>query len=309
VNPEVRVESFKQQVLEKCAYFIDVQLWPLRDVLAPHQWLSNFDDQELPYALYLLDSFVHFSERAVDSLLVAGVQQLSRLMKGTRPTLSTAQANWLWFLDRVIVTYVTGENPNVTDSGYTFARKVRQLLAVPEERILAPEDALAHVLKNPGPVLFVDDFVGSGSQCIYTWHREYDINGTLQSFANASNVGALRGGAFYCPLICTTVGSEAIRKHCAGLDVQPTHLIGPEYSAISSESVLWPSRLKPGARAFVESVSRRAGLPDTNGKSVDDWQGFHCLGLAISFYHSVPDATLPIFYHDKNNWRPLIRRA
>src|SRR5947208_14205280 len=42
--------------------------------------------------------------------------------------------SWRAFVDSVIVTRVTGEIPSDTDSGYTFARKARQLLGIPEER-------------------------------------------------------------------------------------------------------------------------------------------------------------------------------
>jgi hypothetical protein len=50
-------------------------------------------------------------------------------------------------------------------------------------------------------------------------------------------------------------------------------------------------------------------MPDTDGAVVNDWQGFHKLGLALAFQHCVPDATLPLFYWEHNEWHPLIRRT
>jgi hypothetical protein len=59
----------------------------------------------------------------------------------------------------------------------------------------------------------------------------------------------------------------------------------------------------------VKAVSARIGIPDSGGAVVNDWQGFHCLGLSLAFYDSVPDATLPIFYWEENGWNPLIKKT
>jgi len=77
---------------------------------------------------------------------------------------------------------------------------------------------------------------------------------------------------------------------------------------LANDSIFWPDPLKHGANEAIKKASLRAGLPDTGGAKVNDWQGFYKLGLALGFYNSVPDATLPIFYWEKNGWKPLIRR-
>jgi hypothetical protein len=300
------IEWYRDRVLEKCTYFLDVRVWPLHAAVNPQQWLGNFEKHELEYALHLLDSFIYFSEEAVDALLKAGVQGLSRTMKGDLPSLSSAQARWRTFLDTVVVTYVTGESPNVTDSGFAFARKARQVLGIPDAQIVSPEVALEVASREHAPVLFVDDFVGSGSQCIATWHRPYQLNGRTTSFAAELTQ---RGSAYYCPMVCTDRGLSSIRARCPALIIEPTHIIGPEYSALSPVSLTWPDALRLAGPAFVEKVSRRIGIPDTAGVAVDDWRGFRALGLALAFNNSVPDATMPIFYWEQNGWMPLIRRV
>ena len=62
----------------------------------------------------------------------------------------------------------------MTDSGLAFARKARQVLSLPQDRILSPLDTLEFVgTHGPREVLFLDDFLGTGNQFLSTWRRAY----------------------------------------------------------------------------------------------------------------------------------------
>jgi hypothetical protein len=113
---------------------------------------------------------------------------------------------------------------------------------------------------------------------------------------------------FYCPLLCTELGMRRIGAECPGATLAPAHVVPPRYSAFAPDSVVWPAQLLLEGSAFIERYSAVAGVPDQPG-AVDDWRGFAGLGLTVAFSHSVPDATLPIFYWEKNGWTPLIRRT
>lgn len=91
--------------------------------------------------------------------------------------------------------------------------------------------------------------------------------------------------------------------------LNPTHIVGESYNVLSPLSGFWPASLQPDAQSVIKGASLRAGLPDTDGNDVNDWQGFHKLGLAIGFWNGIPDATLPIFYWENNGWKPLMRRS
>ena len=62
---------------------------------------------------------------------------------------------------------------------------------------------------------------------------------------------------------------------------------------------------KPGAHEFLFEASRRAGIVDELGSN---WAGFENLALPLAFFHCVPDATLPLYFWERNGWSPLIRR-
>lgn len=293
-------------VISKCDFFVDVQLWPLVPEIDPRGWLRNFEQHEIDHALFLLNAFTYYSRRMVDEMFVAAFQQLS--VRVAQPELGymTVRSAWQQFHKELIITHVEGEQPNSTDSGYAFARRARQLLGINERQILAPADALARLIRSgPRPVVFVDDFVGSGNQFLTTWQRPRLLQpGLTSSFAQFAS--AMGGRFFYCPLICTAVGKIAIQQQCSGVELIPVHLLDADRDgALGANSQLWPEHLRSTAAYFLESASSRAGIPSSGPKG---WRGFAGLGLTVAFEHTVPDATLPIYYWEGNGWIPLIRR-
>jgi hypothetical protein len=299
----------REFVRGKCDYFVDVHVWPLTTELQPEPWLSNFLDSEMNHALHLLNSFLFFSEPLVSAMFTAAFQTLSSRYRAANDLFLTSQARWRDFVDSVRITYVTGEHPNPSDSGFLFARKARKLLDIDEARIQSPEQTASElVASGPWPVVFVDDFVGTGNQFVRTWRRPMNVApGRTVTFEQLSTI---RGQTFaYCPLISCQLGYDAIRRECPQVSLNCCHVFPPDYSAVAPDSVLWPPALLPNASSFIQSASARAGIPDTGGIVVKDWKGFGNLGLALAFAHSVPDATLPIFYWEQNGWKPLVRRT
>lgn len=308
-KPITTARVTREVVVQKCDYFVDVQLWPIHARLDPLGWLDNFDADEMEYAYHLLNTFLFFSEEVTNELFVSAFHGLSNLLRNPGDSYLGIQRKWKSFMDSCVITCVTGETPSLADSGLAFARKARQELEFEEDRILPPEKSIELLLSHRNlSVVFVDDFVGTGYQFKETWQREYELStGLKMSFARLS--GTLRSARFYyCPLVCTFDGAANIRASCPGVVLNPAHLIPREYSALVNNSIVWPVNLQSGAVEFLRRASMRAGIPDTGGIDTSDWRGFHSLGLTLAFAHGVPDATLPIFYWEKNGWIPLIRR-
>ena len=262
----------------------------------PERWLDNFLEDEIDHALYLLNAFMYYAPPLVDQIFRTAIRSIGRSM---------TRSQWEEFLSNLLVTIVSGEEPNVTDSGYVFARKARDL-GIPQERIVYPEEACKRVQYGfNGPVVFVDDFVGSGNQFIQTWSRP-NLN-PYDSFAALATT--FQAKFYYCPAFCTEFGLEQINRECSAVTVSPGVFMPNKYGVLAPDSVVWPRRLKSSAEEFVRSVSERAGIPDTDGTEPNDWRGFASLGLTIAFQDSVPDATLPIIYWEQNDWCPLMRRT
>jgi len=295
-------------ILAKCDYFAEARVWPLQQKLSASRWLDNFEPADRNLAAHLLNGFLYFSEEMVDQMFGAAVQSLSSSVLELDLSFFQTQSAWRAFLDGAIVTYVTGERPNPTDSGLLFSRKARQVIGIDQSSITSPEDAVLRLMTDvERTVIFVDDFVGSGNQFVDTWQRPTRALGRADiSFAKLSTVSRHR--FFYCPLLCTDLGLQRIQRECPVVKVVPAHHVPRNYSALAPDSVIWPAHLLPEGVHFIQRYSTAAGIPDSPG-TVDDWRGFAGLGLTMAFAHSVPDATLPLFYWEKNGWAPLIRRT
>ncbi len=297
------VRVSRQFVESKCDYFRDIHLWPREVKVNPLTWLSNFTEAEMDHAVHLLSAFLYYSADLTSEMFKASFHSLSSKLVSPDLSYDEAKAEWRSLRESIIVTRVTGEIPNDTDSGYTFARMARQQLGLHETQIMSNGEALEHLLDHgPCPVVFVDDFVGSGDQFVKTWNRKIETSaGNLKSFRDLSGIA---GSIYcYCPLFVTEMGKAAITGGCPEVLLSPAHYLPAKYSALVDDSIVWPDHLRPSAIEFLEEASKRAGIDGT------EWRGFNDQGLTLGFEHGVPDATLPLFYHDKNGWKYLIRKT
>lgn len=295
---------------EKCADFAKFQIWPLRTRLDARAWLGNFRDDDLPLARHLLNAFMYFNDDLTRQLFVAALQGIGVL----RPWRARRKGNmfddWPLFLQSISLTYVTGEIPNPADSGHLFARKARDHADISEAQILKPEEVLKRIAtkSDRSPIVFVDDFVGSGDQFSETWERRYDIGGRTYSFREAASDAENAGTPlefYYTPAVCTMYGLDNIKRRCAGVEISAGNILDQRYNAFHPESLIWPAGLVADGQALVRRISLGLGLPDDES----EWGllGYHGLGLAIGFAHKTPDATIPLFRYRADNWRPLVK--
>jgi hypothetical protein len=290
------VSTTADLVLQKARNFSNAGIWPATPPLAVERWLANFSREERAIGVHLLNGFVFLNRSLTDALFQAAFRALYFKLQDSDQPLQENAYRWKVFCSRVIITRVTGEEPNDTDSGFAFARRARQLLGVPQQRIVSPEVGITLALsRDPPPIVFVDDFVGSGQQMIKTWHRRYLCPGAgTLSFADIPSSGSV----FYTPIITTAYGKSEIETQCPGLTMAPAHIIGSQYSALSRNSYFWPAPLRDEAIELVEKISYRHEIPN--------WRGFHDLALGLAFEHSVPDANLALFTWRGPNWVPLV---
>lgn len=295
---------------ERWRYMVTTGLWPKKANFDPAAWLSNFNADELPLAQRLLEGFTFFSDELVKQMFRSAFIDVSKLVVTHKDEYPTAQCQWARFVDSIVVVRVTGEVPRDADSGFTFARLARDVLQVPEERIIGPELSLSYLARGgEGNVLFVDDFVGSGNQFCDTWERLYATDVGEVSFKELTSQASCKARFFYCPVVCTETGRKNISQRCGNVvQIAPAHFFGSAQSVHSENSAIWREDMRTEGPEFVRTASARAGIPYLNGGE-GCWMGFHKLGLALAFSHGYPDATIPLFYSTNNNWQPLIRKG
>ena len=163
-----------------------------------------------------------------------------------------------------------------------------------------PDSAIDHIMRFPSsPILFVDDFVGTGNQMVETWNKRRRCSRSFSDLARYS------GQFTYVPIVATKIGMTNIGQRCERLSVCPAHCLDSRYSLVSDDSILWPSGLKEHAPEVLYNASLRAGIV---ADCEFGWRGFGDHALAVAFAHSVPDATLPLIFWAQDGWQPLIQR-
>lgn len=297
----MRDDVLVDEVLDKCAALKRAALWAGEPRIRPRAWLNNFDEEDRGVAAALLDRFNFYDAKATDALLVAAYQALGDgLPKGPA---TPGRAQLVAAADDAVFTPVRGEDPNPTDSGNVFSRKVRQQFGVPERRIVDFPDALAHA-RAGRPVFFVDDFIGSGDQFVATWTMA--PNGA--SFDDVYRRAPFT--AVYVVLVATRSGIDRIHRAYPHVAISPAHVLEAR-ATLRGLYAEKPELERPVEALLVKYATRLTPGDDfIASNALNVRYGFKQKGLLFAFDHSVPDSTLPIFWSTGlNDWSPLIERA
>lgn len=286
-----------------------VGFWPGEEKLDVARWLNNFETADTEIAKILLRSFIFLSDRVVDTLMAdAYVALLGSFANGYESSDRAANARE----PRLLFTFPTGEKSHCTDSGFSFARKMRQLFDIDEEFIKFPHDAVKSIAEsrrgsNVDTVLvLVDDFAGTGQQLSETLCRKVDLEEeelSIDDLARRYNVDV-----HYCVLAATSRAKNLFERKYKYLHLHCPHILGKKYGVHSENTAMIPSAKRDAVLDLITKYSdrymRAEAVPDYVGM-----YGFNELGLTIAFQHSVPDATLPIFWSCTADWNPLYRRS
>lgn len=284
------VDQGRQLLLQKQRQFREFQIWPLSDRLDVESWLTNFLPEHSELAFRLAESFIYVSEPMTNAMLVAVMQRLTNELF---PTAASGS------MDDACFVLVEGERPHTTDSGHLFQRKLRDVLGIPERRLLRPGDALAREGEF-STFVFADDFVGSGLQFLHTWVRPHSGVGFRDLAAQKKHRFA------YAPLICSFLGWRNLSAYTPDVLLRPMHALSLEDNLLHAKNPLWSAHDHAAGVAILKQYAAAAGYTDEDGRT-QDWRGFNMQGLSLSFSHGIPDATLPIFHSRRNSWKPLVR--
>lgn len=296
----MRQDILIKSTLAKCDTLQRTGIWAPSIRIRPAAWLENFDSHDKHIAAILLDNFIFYSDRLTDELFRSAFLSLcDGLPKSGKPIESSRIRE---ALKTAVYTLVTGEEPNVTDSGYTFCRKARQRLGISQSRQVFPEKALEYASRGQ-TVVFLDDFIGSGDQFVTMWHRPCPKTG--ESFASLFSKKPFL--AIYVSLVTTDYGLQEIYRRVPNVIVSPAHIVGEKYTYRQiSDNPETQLRVNRFLIHYAELLApEELYMQDPEYKAF----GYKSRGLMFGFEHSIPDATLPIFWAPgKNTWEPLIER-
>lgn len=303
----MRQDLYVDAVLKKCDALKRAGLWAAEPKVRPKAWLGNFERDEQLTAAVLLDHFVYYSATCVDRLLATGFRNLRDELVAEHGYTEAGK-----LLERAVFTRVESETPNPTDSGNLFCRKARQILSIPERRVMEPREAL-YAASEGEPVIFVDDFLGSGDQFINTWTSDY-YNKAPHSFEKA-----LVSKPFlpiYLVLLASEKGLGRVKADAPQVKITATHVVTNDYSVKNiSKKLLLPTvpDLEQRIEQLIAKYAPKLVVPSYMNQQKWRSLGYHELGFLIAFDHSTPDASLPILWADESSeaseWTPLVKRT
>lgn len=248
----------REEVLASKQYLSTIGQWPKIPARAnPERWLTGFAPEDVDHAVSLLESLVYFSMEQTTKLCTSLFHSLSEEVSAGQATYADRKASWSGFVNDCLVTFPTGETPNPTDSGHTFARLARQELEIDEARFLYPGDVVQYQYRGQRrPVVMVDDFAGSGEQFIKTWSRMYQMSDGSQ--ASFESMASLAGAdVYYIPTVATEHAVRRIQLAAPSVRLRTAHLLTDHYSAVDPHSVVFPDALRQGLEISSREPARK----------------------------------------------------
>ena len=288
-----------EDLLSKFKFYQDIRLWPKDNDFDYEGWLDNFSHDEQIIAQKILDFFVYFPDDIIDQLFRTVVGRAGYFFRRYDSTWCNASfSNNCWY------SFVPGEDPNLSDSGYIYTRKVREVLGVPQDRL----KSFGQILKllddatEPQNVILTDDFVGTGSQCENAWNKQL-----YEDFEKPLKKIVVEGKhhVIYVPLILNERGKYKILSLCDGLGLEYAYELGTKWNLFLPNCPCWEgnAQLYKDGVALIRSKSSMIGIEDDNSEC--SVRGFNGQGLALGFSNGIPDACPGFFFKEYENWVPL----
>ncbi len=316
--------SLKEQ-LEKKIYSYIKTLWLNKvDSITLKEWQSNFSscsEEEIINMLYLLSKFSYFGEKEIRMLLKTIYRDfikypiIQKIRQNNQDTIELVKINTIFDLELEKTRFIGVGNPS--ESGVHLLYYFRQENGLSKEHFLNTGDIFTNTVRkeiNPDDnserqylegtlkndnikrYVFIDDLCGSGTQV-----KDYLLD-IVENIRFADKEGDIE--IEYIMLIGLEEGIKNVKDLGVFNKVEAVFHIDKTFKCFSDESRYYTS--PPDTIISKEDALK---LSHKFGQS----QFLHSLGykdgqLLIGLFHNTPDNTLPIFWGEKNNWRPIFKR-
>ena len=233
-------------------------------------WLDQFEPEERPIIIKLLEAFRYYSSKRVNGLL--------RTLHATIQDFLKIPIERIWF---VPVGYVA-------KSGAAVAYFYRKENRIPLTRFIAASDLVSLNLTNDMAVVFLDDLICSGDQATLFWR-------TALEPIFSSNLP--------CPMVFgALVGfGKGIKRLKANTEfkILTSDIISEEDLPLSQNSTIFDSE---------EERKKAYTILEKYGKLLypEHPLGYSASQGLLGFFYSTPNNTFPIFWATEGGWHPLL---
>jgi hypothetical protein len=325
---------------KKCRKNIEVlneTLWERR-VLEPeiNAWLSNFEEKDQLYALYLLSKMMYFNASSIRNLLKALYRDLYRypIIKKVREDFGhTLDESFIEakFKEELRRTRFLGVG-NPSESGVHLLYYFRQENKIPK-RLFVNTDDVVHFynsgrrsagtknkydFSDVAHYVFIDDLCGSGAQATSDDSNVKRCVEQLKAIVPDAEVS-------YLMLFGVTKGVEVVDKSKLYDHVEALIELDESYKCFGDESRYFSieendvknktkqiafEKGKPLIRQILKQLGWSETHPLFDVKVERNALGWGDCQLLLSLHHNTPDNTLPIMWFDEDDklWTPIFKR-
>lgn len=285
-------------------------------------WLENFDgidlDKEKINMLYLLSKFMYFGNDELRQLLISLYRDLFKypivaaIRKSNGNTIDTTFINAEFQKELNATRFLGIGNPS--ESGVHLLYYFRQECKLSKEYFINTSDIFKIKITEDLPngtkrtylkseitnkiikrYIFIDDFCGSGSQAtLYLKNLVENIK-----FENKDIE------VNYLMLFGTESGVNNVRELNVFNTVEAVFTIDETFKALSDDSRYYKTI---DDDAIDRVFSRLTAIKYGTRLFVDLPLGYGDCELLLGLYHNTPDNSLPIFWSEQNEWKPIFKR-
>ena len=277
---------------------IDLGIWGGIDSTQLNQWLKNFETPEERYfATCVLDALTYRNAGQTKSLMRDLFDR--RLPQELNPN-EMPYLNWLrdpkppTNNQHAVMVPVISDNQSPAKSGPLLARMYRRDLRINQNKMLWPWQ-IKDLRRPPKLVIFVDDFLGSGSQ-FKRFAKRFEID---------QQIGSNTTRWIYAPLVAHTTGIDSLKSQIPGLSVVFAEKLDHRCDLFSEKHSVFADGFN--SRDAVIRFYDKLVADRLNRIKPRDRRGYRRMGLAFAFAHATPNNSLPVLRQTSPKWTPLLQ--
>lgn len=290
--------QLQQKIEENISVFCSKGIWTLQEDNV-FGWLSNFYDNK---------QFLHFAYLLLDKVIFRNKEML---LSAYRNFFSTAMQsdylidlnesytvpnfiNSLLFSDRKLIESIrvmplVDKNSSHTESGPQILRYLQANLINPRFSLNYEGTDILNLSENC-TVFLVDDFIGSGDQCIEFFKRT-KIHEKIKNLV-------------YVPAMALASGLKKVNKNYPNLRISPLEIIDDDVGVFCGNND--DKFNKNDTMTKEEARNIYLKIKESNNIPLPNWLGRNDSSLPLIFEWGVPNQSLGIFFHQsEGNWRKL----
>lgn len=287
---------YAQSIDERCKDLIDYTIWEGITIDQYKLWKANFKtDEESFLAACMLDSLIYRSNKQTVSMLEDSMK--INIKNKLRLSFVSNEAN-LRFPDclkdkendpfiRIVLTMRGNDGP--TKGAHIIAREIKRKFRLYEKYFILPHEITeAYLNKGVRTFIFIDDISGTGRTFINVY-KECDIEHLQDCYV------------IFAPLTIHTKAIIKINSKFPNVVLSYTEKLDESHSFFKFGN-------DSGLNVGIEDIYLRLLKNKLPSVGKEKKAGYGKLGLMYLFQHACPNLSLPVLYHEEDNWQPLFLR-